>query len=1005
MDPGNERPADGKNAYDSLPMYWRHAWLRDEWIDDHGIKDIIQNHTVSSLCKQYLEYQFDKFDRQTSEAGTYGAPSLTSISVNRALQLLRASHDLTADLDTLLKTLDFNTVKKVIADERTPYMLTRAYSSRFGSDVREDEASSILDMVDVDEAVIVHERYLERLTREGSDTTDFLVTQDDLLRVISDYQAFDDTKPLQFRRKDPPPGGLEILADCRERKIQIMSTIGMFKQVLDFDADDVLAGMDWNNVLQVGRLVLTSLVPPDPVIYGNKFPRQNTIELFLYGLPASEASEKLQHIYTVWYTNSRVAGDQSEAQGASDDGEHTVVRDTHMIELNCTAPPRRTIRIHLRLYASPTQIMQNVLLDSHAIGYDGNKVIMLPRCARAIETGYSVHTLSRMWQSNFSDRREVYGHQIFHDSILGFGIRLLPSYVRSLETHQRHDLLRAAAVDKIYSKDNIETQISISNGRADSHTPSWNFRTKDDDPAEYESLEDYRRPQGAEPGFKTVQRINFLGADFVNRFIYGPTPLNRETVSMVTLPYHLDEWRPDYAGRKRLWEVFESERDYKIIHGLPLEVPIVDFDGFRTESDPACTMADENDAGVSSLEQLLRSCHAWSLVYKEAVTIVRVNRGTFQEGDVNLHEWDNENLSPVHAICHKLGIALQRRGYRGYLSRKILCVLWSDRYDGNDIRNVTKKDITLPLTIPADLENYIEHEIPSRFPELSQSFPGYPHLMKVHDPSTQSDYTGPLPSLAESPNETGNLRYWLKNTSSMWAGQHHALEYIEHIYTVLSQIFSMRSLGSSAADASGSDFKLLVAKHLGRFVDPPSDIGQDRNGATATSASTSSDLLRFQAWALADPKISNRFRDLFPWKECLRNTKIEEKNYIYPVPDELFWPEDDANLHSRQADGDVQPWRDVPVEEDAKYAWRTNVRRKLDRDDDTNDEDGYGSDAIGKGGLEFMTATFKVASPDEIAKKRSEEVAESDGMTEDEVPNGDHDVTGDEEVADLSGGV
>lgn len=41
-----------------------------------------------------------------------------------------------------------------------------------------------------------------------------------------------------------------------------------------------------------------------------------------------------------------------------------------------------------QLYGSPTQVLLDQEPDPYAIGYNGSYVHMLPRCARAIETGY-----------------------------------------------------------------------------------------------------------------------------------------------------------------------------------------------------------------------------------------------------------------------------------------------------------------------------------------------------------------------------------------------------------------------------------------------------------------------------------------------------------------------------------------------------------------------------------------------------------------------------------------
>ena len=91
--------------------------------------------------------------------------------------------------------------------------------------------------------------------------------------------------------------------------------------------------------------------------------------------------------------------------------------------------------IELELFDSITSGLLKSASDPYAMCYDGSKVLMLPRCARAIETGHSILT-SRLWYGsgiNFG-RRRIYERMELTDNKIdhGFGLRVLPSYARSL---------------------------------------------------------------------------------------------------------------------------------------------------------------------------------------------------------------------------------------------------------------------------------------------------------------------------------------------------------------------------------------------------------------------------------------------------------------------------------------------------------------------------------------------------------------------------------------------
>jgi hypothetical protein len=99
------------------------------------------------------------------------------------------------------------------------------------------------------------------------------------------------------------------------------------------------------------------------------------IDIYVYGLSADEATEKIRDIYKVFRSNL-VNGSPTPTLG---------VRNSKTITFYARYPLRR-IQIVLKLAESPKDILLNFDLDICAMGWDGTELWMLPRAARALES-------------------------------------------------------------------------------------------------------------------------------------------------------------------------------------------------------------------------------------------------------------------------------------------------------------------------------------------------------------------------------------------------------------------------------------------------------------------------------------------------------------------------------------------------------------------------------------------------------------------------------------------
>lgn len=208
------------------------------------------------------------------------------------------------------------------------------------------------------------------------------------------------------------------------------------------------------------------------------------IDLYLYNLEPEEANRKIEEIYKIWATNLR--GDTNASTSESPIPKHTVVKSARTI--NFIPPyPHRRIQIILKLLPSPLDILLNFDLDACAIGFDGSQVLMLPRCARALETGYSTFTMDLIWGHHLGPRRETQEVRVFKYADRGFGLRILPSYIQSLEKDHFGDTALLQQFPPVVG------DAKVKRGR---NGPTRVFE--------------------GEPGLKTLRRIAYLARSFVH---------------------------------------------------------------------------------------------------------------------------------------------------------------------------------------------------------------------------------------------------------------------------------------------------------------------------------------------------------------------------------------------------------------------------------------------------------------------------------------------------------
>ncbi|KAL8724365.1 MAG: hypothetical protein Q9181_006858 [Wetmoreana brouardii] len=917
-----------------FPDFLFNAWrFRKEDISEARNHNELQDWNVSSLCSAYLKYQLDRQQHQLQTNNCKSTSSLTSMTVNSILDSLSSSTNLQADVEGLAESLSLAHLRLILQHPRTPYKVLRLLDRLPQTTIV--GSSGDRKLVDIDEAVFASEQYIRSIKSKGR--LDSLVTLNDLSNIFGSLNA---DWTFDVVRKTPPKGGFEFLDEKRQPVVKVWANDVHFTETFDRVTHGALRGLDWDHVFVAGGMVLKTLLHIDPSQDDDKGIVDCDIDLYLYDLTSEEANRKIEEIYNVWLANDQA---RSHALGTSSD---TMVLKTSKTINFVPKYPNRRVQVILKLLASPLDILLDFDLDACALGFDGSRVLMLPRCARALETGYSVFTMDLIWGHHLGNRRETQVVRVFQYADRGFGLRILPSYVRSLET-------------QLIFGDTVQL-----NGKSSLMAEAKGKRNR--------NRRGPVRVIEGEPGLKTLRRIAYLGRRFVHRFYLGePNPLvktvrwkreEREEAEAVwsdLINNNIIEDGMEYDSNdgdvsKNILDEGDSNDDGKDEDGSNNddgdENDRDDEDLDEGELSPSKTdsaVADKTDNrpiirlcaidgysmhealpdGRKSLgvfELLMRHCEAWRL---DAIGLAWLDRTSFASITYDLNDYSgvpnyqwgphnaalfdgfqrdvdshNDQLfrSMRRAISDKLNIHHRQGSYVDYLTRRIRRLVI-----GRNLQSVQEKQLTMPLIIPMDLETSIKAELESCYEDI-------PHdvvsklLIQVHDPSKHEPRTATVPPLFDTVNESGNLRYWVISNESMWAGQHRALDEVSEL---LASLFNWFVRCDHLSDPTTHNFNPRTDNdqciwHLAdsfrrRLILPEASEKLERGQLLPER-----EACLFRSWIMTPPARVKRNYD----EDDRLMSKFQKKLASEDdIPDKLFW-----------IDGDEGTWGD----EEGMPVWR-----------------------------------------------------------------------------------
>ncbi|MCJ1404751.1 hypothetical protein MMC11_007977 [Xylographa trunciseda] len=907
--------------------------LKNSWKFDHedfeqAKKTLAAHHwDVSSLTNAYLDSQTKRsLDPPESTS------SLVNMTVDRLADELATSEDLASDLAVTIDSLPEELLREILKSVRMPYPVLRAILAQekagFGPLAR---------LQDVDEAIL-------RSTPYTNTHEKYLVKLDELVSILGGTPRND---ILEFQRKKPPTGGFEFLDDRRKNSMKILANDSAVQTTFDRLTEGLLKGLDWSNIVVMGGMVLQTLMAIDPCHDIDQQVLDSDIDLYVYGLNVEDSNAKVEHVYDTWiknlsnleprnwrekFTNLRpaVKSEGEEIQLLLDQllanhflvdellARKVIVKNSRTI-LFMTYYPTRRIQIVLKLHESPIDVFKDVDLDICAMCYNGKQILMAPRCARAIETGYSTFTMNLIWGHQHFYKRPTYEQRIFKYANRGFGLRILPVYMEALEPgpHDSRDLNLKSPTNQLTS--------NICQGHA--------------------NLDAYRKPLGAEPGLKTLKRVAHLGKDFVGRWIR----------------YDLGVGRLHPLAKQKTNPIFKGRTWIPLAQRYMLYPELMD-------SDTGIPYIQEARFDVGSFEYFMRHCEAWSLDAQCAVdTLWHYDRDGDTAGnpvapasnydDLPAYGWDSE-FEPVEfyesiydsqndlsrktllpMLCRKLGMeeeiqfdpCLPEDIIQPHLTRSIRCQVC-----GFDLQSVMKEDIVTPLLIPYDVEERIrsllhaEKDLPSHVKPNELFTP-------VYDPS-HGKFDGDLsilPQLQDVSTGEGNLRWWVMTNSNMWAGQNHTLDEIFEVLWLLFGLFKASGQAQGrigffdiaelfdCADPRAAHFMARVFRR--RTIVLPNGLSPETmtlNGISQSEATL------FRAWVFAKPMPhgeSDHNNNSLP-SGVVRSRFAKLDKTEYPTPDDLFWRDGDEGSWMK---GSVPQWQNYTTDEIAQLD--SLEKQRLDR--------------------------------------------------------------------------
>ncbi|KAK6354776.1 hypothetical protein TWF696_003912 [Orbilia brochopaga] len=761
---------------------------------------------LAELCRKHIEAHVKSAELYHSQlaqilnpTSSDNVPALTTIAINSMINSLRQDPS-ASNFETVMKHTPDALLNSIIGSHKLHYTSMLRFTEQKGWDKFKDDSRRDL-------WILKNEYYIR------ADGTEWgLLNLDDadiVFKHCSEVVKNNDGEPIHrlITRKIAPKSGLQYLDQKRPRTLKIQPSTQAYQKAFNRLMGGALDGLDWNNVFVAGGMALSALLCVDESM--DKEYESNDIDMYIYGLTPEHANEKVKHIAEVWKKNLNPGED------------FVMVKNAKTITL-IGSYPRRRVQIILKMIKTPAAVLLNFDLDQVAIGYTGETVLFLPRFARAIETGYSIFTLDMIHGHHLNDRRETQEERLLKYAQRGFGVRILPEFCEMVE-------------------------IDFGKRR---HTEPFLEQARGDMTQHGGSLWSQGRPKSKKDvisGVKAVRRVFAAGEDMVHRFYLGRTEVSKPE------DYDEEEYFYEESSQSRSDWGFTEITDET---GQKRKVPSALFSSIDTHR--STTGAPHGRRGLGSLEMHARHCalfrfeqegkmtvdynslasttydnetydmmpkYKWDVGFKPTTfmrAIDSYNEDLFQrfcealESDPAIEEGMNGPQPPPNnpgSYVYRRPLPSNWKTHlKGYLTRRIRRIAYSK--DINEL--VDRFQIVVPVAVDFGLENWIKDTFAQALEEAGIPSSSHEILIPVHKPGMGDGY---LPDVSESVED--NLRYWVIDSTTIWAGIDRRIDEIFEVLWILSvcnEVITDCTFGYQSRQESRVEFYELVASLLLRRV-------------------------------------------------------------------------------------------------------------------------------------------------------------------------------------------
>ncbi|KAF8301395.1 hypothetical protein DL93DRAFT_542341 [Clavulina sp. PMI_390] len=393
-----------QDQYDKIYQFMR---LKN-WEDD-----------LANLCKGIVKMRLDLYEGARSHAHTIDRGSLFAHSMRQLIEILEDGSDY--DIRTLLD-LPPPVFKRLWESPHFTYDSFRRARGLLQASERIHSHSGLT--MDIDEWILANERGLRAASVDAFDWEKGLVDWARHVRnlfppptSIAPEQLA--SSPIVITRDDADQfSGYMFLDNRRSSMIEVQPTFEGFQAAFAKVSAGVFDGMDWDHIFVAGGSVLSSLISVQEEDFENHV--ASDIDVYIYGLNPSEAAQKVRHVFDIWEKNLP---------------EHArlttlAVRNSRTITFLSEYPSKR-VQIVLMSVKSPLDVLLNFDLDICSMGYDGKRLLMLPKAARALETGYNVFNMDWVDGHWLNRRQPSMPIRVFKYADKGYGVRITQRYLNA----------------------------------------------------------------------------------------------------------------------------------------------------------------------------------------------------------------------------------------------------------------------------------------------------------------------------------------------------------------------------------------------------------------------------------------------------------------------------------------------------------------------------------------------------------------------------------------------